>query len=84
MTDSRGNVLRLVRDRQRTLREIVTSSGRRITLSHDDQARVIRAQDDENHTVEYRDSSDGMLVRARRSDGRARDYTYDGTLLTAV
>ncbi len=84
VTDAEGNTLRLVRDGQRNLREIVTPGGRRITFTHDPQTRVVRALDDDGHSVEYAYNADGMLLSVRHSDGRARHYTYDGELMTAV
>jgi YD repeat-containing protein len=84
MTDADGNTLQLVRDLQRSLREIVTPSGRRITLSLDGRGRVERARDDQGDSVEYRYNADGMLATVRHADGQARHYTYDDDLLTAV
>jgi YD repeat-containing protein len=84
MVDAAGNVLRLVRDGSRNLREIRTPGGKAITLGYDGQPRVVRARDDGGHWVEYTYDQNGMLAATRRSDGRGRRYGYEGALLTSV
>ena len=84
MVDAQGNRLELVRDRPRNLREIVASRGGWITLSLDDQARIVRAENHEGHWREYRYDAAGMLAEATSVDGRARRYSYVDELLTQV
>ena len=84
ITDAHGNTAQLVRDPQRNLQEIRTPRGRWIKLTHDEKARVVRAEDDERRWVTYDYSPDGLLVDVRHSDGRGRRYTYEGSSLTEV
>jgi len=84
MTDANGHTVQLGRDAQRNLKEIRTPGGRWIKLSHDEKARVVRAEDDERRWVTYDYSPSGLLVEVRHSDGRARRYTYEGDYLAAV
>jgi YD repeat-containing protein len=84
IVDSHGNTVRLIRDRQRNLREIRTPRDRWIRLGHDGHGRVVRADDDAGRSVDYRYSPEGLLSEVRYSDGRARRYTYAGDLLTTV
>jgi YD repeat-containing protein len=84
MVDASGNVLRLVRDPQRNLREIRTPSDRWIKFAYDEQARVVRADTDAGDWVEYRYGTDELLTAVKFSDGRARHYAYAGDMLTWV
>lgn len=81
IVDSSGNSLKL--RPPANLREIRTPQGRAITLRHDAEARIVRAEAD-HEWVEYGYNADGMLSDARYSDGRARHYSYADDLLTSV
>jgi YD repeat-containing protein len=84
VVDSTGHELRLVRDQQRNLREIVTPHRRRIHFTYDDQDRIIRAEDDRGNSVRYDYNSDGMLASVISSSGTTRRYEYDGALMTSI
>jgi YD repeat-containing protein len=84
MSDAAGNKLMLQRDGQRNLREIRTPHGHRIRFTYDDQARIIRAEDDRANSVRYGYNKDGMLIYAISSSGAERHYEYDGSLMTAI
>src|SRR5437899_3561534 len=84
IVDASGTTLQLVRDPQRNLQEIRGPRGQWIKLRHDDQARVVRAENDAGDWVGYRYNTDGSLTDVTFSDGRARHYTYVGELLTWV
>lgn len=84
IVDASGHKLQLLRDRQRNLQMIETPRRHRITLTLDDQGRVVRAEGGERQWVEYRYGPSGTLTDVSHADGRARRYTYDGELLTSV
>src|SRR5262249_54805867 len=77
MPPSSGDRPRLIRDPQRTLREIRGPGGPRITFAHDELARIVRMEDDQGHYVNYRYNPAGMLAEVIHGDGRARRYTYE-------
>ena len=84
MTDLSGNKLELQRDGQRNLRQIRTPHGRAISLTYDDQARIVRAEDDGHNWAQYRYNNDGMLTDVVLSSGKERHYEYDGKLMTRI
>lgn len=84
MVDSSGNRLELQRDGQRNLREIRTPQGHAIHLTYDDQARIVRAEDDNRNWAQYRYNTAGLLADVVLSSGTERHYEYDGTLMTWV
>jgi YD repeat-containing protein len=84
MLDAQGNVLRLMRDRNRNLQEILTPHNRWIKFTYDTQSRIVHAEDDQGHSAAYRYNTNGMLTDAVLSSGHARHYSYDGVLMTAV
>ena len=63
---------------------IETPNRRHIALTADIHGRVVRAEDQEHHWVEYRYGPAGALTDMSCADGRARHYTYDGPLLMSV
>ena len=84
LVDAKGHRLRLLRDRQRNLQMIETPNRRHIALTADIHGRVVRAEDQEHHWVEYRYGPAGALTDMSYADGRARHYTYDRPLLMSV
>jgi len=84
MLDAHGNVLRLMRDSERNLQEILTPHNRWIKFDYDSQSRIVHAVDDQSLSAAYRYDSNGMLTDAVLSSGHARHYSYDGVLMTTV
>ena len=82
--DGKGNRLELRRDSSRSLREILTSSGRWIRFVYDADSRIVQASDDHSNFVKYSYNNEGMLESVIRSDGAERRYEYDGRLMTAA
>jgi YD repeat-containing protein len=82
--DPAGNKLQLNRDRQRTLKEIRTPHGRWLRLQHDNQARIIRAEDDGGTSVQYGYNQAGLLTDVKSSSGAARHYVYDRSFMSDV
>jgi YD repeat-containing protein len=84
--DLSGNKLELERDQQRNLQEILMPHGHWIRFTYDDQARIIRAEDDRGNWVNYGygANSYGMLLYAISSSGMERHYQYEGAPMTAI
>ena len=82
--DADGNELKLNRDAQRNLKEILTPHQRRITFDYDDHARVTEAVDDAGDWTRYGYDAAGMLIYAIHSSGHERHYSYEGALMTAI
>jgi YD repeat-containing protein len=82
--DSDGNILSLTRDSNRNLTEIRTPNKHWIQFQYDRQSRIIRAEDDQGHSVAYVYNDNGMLWDAKFSSGFSRHYTYDGDLMIFV
>jgi uncharacterized protein RhaS with RHS repeats len=84
LVDAKGHKLRLLRHYLRNLKTIETPNRRHLTLTVDIQGRVVRAEDQEQHRVDYSYGPAGVLTDVSYADGRARHYTYDGPLLMSV
>jgi YD repeat-containing protein len=84
LVDAAGNKLQLNRDRQRNLKEIRTPHGRWIRFEHDNQARIIKAEDDGGNFVQYGYNRAGLLTGVKSSSGAARHYVYDGSYMSDV
>lgn len=82
--DAAGNKLRLERDTDCKLRQIITPHDHWIRLFYDDQGWIAKAEDDQDHWVLYSYNSDGMLTNVVYSSGKKRRYEYDGTNLTEI
>jgi YD repeat-containing protein len=84
MADANGRKMQFLRGRQRNLQMIETPHRQRITLTLDGQGRVVRAHGSESQWVDYGYGPSGALTDVKFADGRARQYGYDGALLTKV
>lgn len=81
--DGAGNPLKLERDGQRNLIEIVTPYGRWIKFTYDGRARIVRAEDDAGNWTSYTYNGE-MLADVVHSSGQTRHYVYAGSLMTAI
>ena len=84
MLDVAGNALKLNRDGQRNLKEIVTPHGKWIRFQYDHAARVVRAETSTGKWANYTYNADGMLTSVANSLGHERQYTYQGRLLGTI
>jgi YD repeat-containing protein len=84
LVDAAVNKLTLNRDGRRNLKEILTPHGRWIRFEHDNQARIIKAEDDGGNFVQYGYNQVGSLTDVKSSSGAARHYEYDGSLMSDV
>jgi YD repeat-containing protein len=84
ITDAHGAKIRLERDGQRNLRQVLTAQGRWIRMQDDDAGRITRASSDDGAAVEYRYNGDGMLEEMKSSNGTERHYAYVGRFMTVV
>jgi hypothetical protein len=64
--------------------EILAPHAHWIRFAYDDQARIVKAQDDAGAWAAYTYSLDGMLLSVVHSSGRERHYTYDGPRMTTI
>ncbi|MGI4828371.1 MAG: cytochrome c oxidase assembly factor Coa1 family protein [Janthinobacterium lividum] len=84
MMDDVGRKLALRRDRQRNLLAIDTPDHSTMKFSYDDQARIVRAEDDNENWTRYAYSSHGLLSDVVTSSGTSRHYDYEGSLMTTI
>lgn len=77
MRDRQGRQVRMARDAEGQLLEVVTPTGRRLALAYDPLHRIARAVDDRGRVLEYDYDTAGRLLRARESSGRETRFTYD-------
>lgn len=82
--DAQGNKLELQRDRKRNLLEILTPHRHWIKFSYDDQARIVRAEDNKGNWTNYTYNYYGMLTDVIHSSGQARHYEYQAAHMTAI
>jgi len=84
MLDAAGNVLKLNRDGQRNLKEIVTPHGKWVRFQYDSAARIVRAEASSGDWAHYTYNNDGMLTSVADSQGHERHYSYRGRLLETI
>ena len=84
LVDPVGNKLQLNRDRRRNLKEIRTPHGRWMHFELDNQARIVKAEDDRGNSVQYGYKQAGLLTDVKSSSGAARHYVYDGSFMSDV
>jgi YD repeat-containing protein len=84
MRDADGNRLQLIRDGRRNLLEIRTPHKHWIKFQYDDQARIIRADDDQKRWSQYAYDGLGMLTDVTIYSGQKRHYSYNGDLMTTI
>jgi len=93
MDDGRGHRLMLKRSKTRTLEELISPSGRAITLQHDMGERIIEAADDAGHVRKYSYGFGGHLETVSDGSGilyrleyapLVNDAGFDPWLLTSV
>lgn len=84
MRDAAGDVLKLIRDGKRDLREIRTPRSRWIKLEYDNLSRIIRATDDQGRSAAYAYNQNGMLDTVSFKSGAKRHYMYNGDLMTLI
>jgi YD repeat-containing protein len=84
MLDAAGNALKLNRDGQRNLKEILTPHGKWIRFEYDNGARVVRADTSRGEWAKYTYNTDGMLTSVANSLGHERHYTYEDRLLATI
>ncbi len=84
MEDGAENKLVLRRDNHRNLLEIDTPGHPAMRFSYDDQARVVRAEDDHGNWARYAYVEGGLLgdvVLSSRAEGH---YGYEGDLMATI
>lgn len=82
--DAAGNKLRLERDPDRKLRQVLTPHDHWIRFIYDDRGWIAKAEDDQDHWVAYSYNRDGMLTNVVYSSGKKRRYEYEGANLTVI
>jgi len=82
--DAGRNSLKLQRDQQRNLTEILTPHGHWLKFTYDSQARIVRAEDDAGNWATYAYNDEGMLGTVTHSTSQANRYEYSGSLMTAI
>lgn len=75
MTDANGHSIRLKRDKERNLEQLISISGRTITLQYDAANRITEAEDDTGNVRKYSYDSSGHLETV--TDGARVLYRFE-------
>jgi RHS repeat-associated protein len=78
ISDRNGNTLKVVRDSNNYITQIVSPNGRWISLTYDASHRIIQAQDNMGRTVQYSYyPTTGQLQQVTDANNGLWTYTYD-------
>jgi YD repeat-containing protein len=81
--DASGLAVKMERRERRNLKQIIAPDQRSITFEHDSSDRVIKAEDDQKRSVEYRYDHGGRLIEVRGPRFTTR-FKYANTYLMEI
>lgn len=73
----KGEVLKVVRERNGNISRIVSPNGKWVGLTYDSQDRITRADDSLGRSVQYTYDDKGRLVKVLTATGKTFTYRYD-------
>jgi YD repeat-containing protein len=75
--NAKGDVLKVVRERNGNVSRIVSPTGKWVALTYDSQDRITRADDSLGRSVQYSYDDKGRLVKVLTATGKLFTYRYD-------
>jgi YD repeat-containing protein len=75
--NDKGEVLKVVRERNGNVSRIVSPTGKWVALTYDSQDRITRADDSLGRSVQYSYDDKGRLVKVLTATGKLFTYRYD-------
>ena len=77
ITDRYGNMVKITRDGNGNVTQVMSPNGRQIMFQHDPTERITSATDNMGRTVAYTYDSGGRLVTVTDANGGVTSYTYN-------
>lgn len=75
--NAKGEILKVVRERNGNVSRIVSPTGKWVALTYDSQDRITRADDSLGRSVQYSYDDNGRLVKVLTATGKVFTYRYD-------